>query len=239
VLREVAGRAWRETIAAEMEGAIRFKLAEWRGLPLALQRATLRAAIHRLCPSLRNINFVHIENAVEQLQAAHTGARVTLPQGLMMSIGYDTFTIASTSHVPDLSDMPLLQPQARLSIPLPGVTLLPDSDWRLEATYLDRWGDDLFANPDRWTAYLDADATGSDLSIRARRTGDFFHPQGMPVSTRLTDWMTNVKIPRDARDGLPLIIAGDRIAWVAGFRIGQPFIVTSNTRRVLRFSFHR
>jgi tRNA(Ile)-lysidine synthase len=61
----------------------------------------------------------------------------------------------------------------------------------------------------------------------------------MASPVRLSNWMTNVKIPRHVRDSLPLIVAGDRIAWVAGFRIGQPFLVTAATRRVLKMSFRQ
>jgi tRNA(Ile)-lysidine synthase len=60
----------------------------------------------------------------------------------------------------------------------------------------------------------------------------------MPSPLRLTDWMTNAKIPQRVRDHLPLVAAGDKIAWVAGYRVGQPFLITPDTRSVLRLSFH-
>ncbi len=245
-LRDALESAWRAAIVFESNGVITFSLPAWRGLPLALQRATLREAIRRLRPSLRNINFVHVEDAVSQLQAARTGARLTLPQRLALRVDYRAFTIADTTREPDLPDWPLLPaPQASqaaafpLTVLAPGMTPLPGSNWLLETTSLGAWGDEVFINPDAWTAYLDADVVGPDLSIRARAPGDVFHPQGMPSPIRLANWMTNVKIPRRTRDRLPLIVAQGQIAWVAGFRAGQLFLVTSATRRVLKLSFHR
>jgi len=245
-LRDVAENAWRAAIASESDGAITFNLNTWRGLPVAMQRATLREAIRRLRPSLRNVNFVHIEDAVLHLKVARTGARATLPQRLMLRVDYETFTIADAAREPDLPDWPLLpmrqasrDASLRLEINVPGITPLPDSDWLLEAIHLAAWDDGVFTNPDPWTAYLDADTAGPGLWVRARAPGDVFHPQGMPSPLRLRDWMTNTKIPRHVRDLLPLIVAKDHIAWVAGFRIGQPFLVTSNTQRVLVLSFHR
>jgi len=239
LLRGATERAWRASVASESDTAIHFRLAEWRGLPIALQRATLREAIRRLRPALRNINFVHVENAVEQLANAQTGARVTLPQRLMLSVGYTTFTIAPVTYTPETDDWPLLAAPETIPIRLPGHTLLPGTRWRLEAAYLDDWQDELFANHDPWLVYLDADSAGHDLSLRARRSGDVFHPQGMPATTRLHDWMTNAKIPRHLRDRLSLVMAGEQIAWVAGYRIGQPFVVSPGTRRVLRLAFAR
>jgi tRNA(Ile)-lysidine synthase len=237
IVRDATHRAWHRVVAANTGDMVRFRLAEWRSLPSALQRSTLREAIHRLRPSLRNINFVHVDAAVSQLQNARTGAQVTLPDGLRLVVEYDTFTIAPAARKTDLPDWPFLEVVAALPIVLPGTTPLPDLDWSFEASWEEGWSDEVFANPDPWTAYLDAGRAGTHLKIRTRRMGDVFHPQGMPAPVRLTDWMTNIKIPRRTRDRLPLVIAGDRIAWVAGFRIGQPFAVTRSTRRVLRLCF--
>jgi len=240
VLRAATESAWQAAVKAESNEAVVFRLGAWRRLPPALRRSTLREAVRRLRPSLRNINFVHIDDAASGLQRAATGARFTLPQRLVLVIDYDTFTIADADRAPDLGDWPLLPAEcAALRLRAPGVTALPGSDWSLEAELLDRWGQADFANRDRWTACLDADATGLDLAIRPRAAGDRFHAQGMPSPARLANWMTNVKVPRIVRARLPLIVASGAIAWVAGFRVGQPFVVTTNTRRVIRLSFRR
>ena len=243
VLHAATEAAWRTALVSEANGAIAFSLAAWRGLPLAMRRAVLRTAVHRLRPSLRNINFVHIDDAVTGLQSARTGARLTLPQHLILHVDYETFTVADAGRDLDWPDWPLLPDRAttlHCIIQIPGITPLPGSGWQLEASRLEAWGDAVFNNPDRWTAYLDADTTGSALSIRVRAPGEVFHPQGMPSPIRLTNWMTNAKVPRAVRDRLPLIVAGDRIAWVAGFRIGQAFSVTLATRLVLKLSLqHR
>ena len=240
ILRGETQQAWRETAISDSNIAVTFRLGAWRNLPPAMQRATLREAIRRLRPSLRNINFVHVDDAVSQVNAARTGARASLPQRLMLSVGYDTFTIANAGYVPDLPDWPLLEVGTQIvRVTLPGITPLPGSEWSLETVALDKWSDEVFANPDPWTAYLDGEAAGFTLSIRTRAPGDEFHPQGMPSPLRLTNWMTNVKIPRRVRDRLPLVVAGERIAWVTGHRIGQPFTIKASTRRILRLSFVR
>lgn len=243
VLQAALKDAWRKSIASETKEAIVFNLSTWRSLSLAMQRATLRKAIERLRPSLRDVNFVHIENAVEQLQTAHAGTRVTLPQKLMLTLDYQTFSITHLDKSNALPDWPLLpeheaSKQVVLTLTAPGTIQLPDCAWSLTATSLDSWPQKL-PDDDPWSARLDADLAGFDLSIRARVSGDRFHPQGMPSPVKLTNWMTNVKIPRRTRDRLPLILVADKIVWVTGYRIGQPFIVTPKTRRVLLLEFSR
>ena len=78
----------------------------------------------------------------------------------------------------------------------------------------------------RFAACFDADTLPGPLALRPRTSADRFHPQGMPSPVRLKDWMINVKVPRAIRDRLPLLVSGDQIVWVPGFRVGQPFMVT-------------
>ena len=63
-------------------------------LPLGLQRATLREAIHRLRRSVRDINWEHVERAVWLAREGHTGQAATLAAGLELQIGYDSLRVA-------------------------------------------------------------------------------------------------------------------------------------------------
>jgi tRNA(Ile)-lysidine synthase len=56
---------------------------------------------------------------------------------------------------------------------------------------------------------------------------------------RLKDWMIKVKIPRALRDRLPLLVAGDQIVWVPGYRVGQPFLVTEQTHQIIKVTFKK
>lgn len=108
LLRAQLEQAWAQTVVAEGEKAVEFDLAAWRALPRSLQRATLREAVHRLRRSLRNINWVHIENALWLAREKSTGAQATLPQGLVLTIGYDRLLVAEEGYEPPPPDLPLL-----------------------------------------------------------------------------------------------------------------------------------
>jgi tRNA(Ile)-lysidine synthase len=90
-------------------------------------------------------------------------------------------------------------------------------------------------NGDSFVAWLDADLTGDRFTVRTRRAGDVFSPLGMNRQTvKLREFYINVKLPRRARAGWPLVCAGEQIAWVPGFRLAQPFRVTEETKRVVK-----
>jgi tRNA(Ile)-lysidine synthase len=61
----------------------------------------------------------------------------------------------------------------------------------------------------------------------------------MPSPVGLKDWMINAKVPRAIRDRLPLITSADQIVWVPGFRVGQPFLVTEQTQRMIKLIFKK
>jgi tRNA(Ile)-lysidine synthase len=78
---------------------------------------------------------------------------------------------------------------------------------------------------------FDADALGARLDVRPWRAGDRMRPVGAGGSRTLQDLFTDRKIPRERRPAVPVVLAGDEIAWVAGIAIGQRFAATATTKR--------
>jgi len=238
VLQAQLERVWPVVVSSESERAITFDLARWRALPTSLQRSTLREAVHRLRRSLRNINRIHIENALWALRAKPAGTQVTLPQGLMLSIGYRDFTVADEGYVPEV-DWPLLLVE-NLPVTAPGVTELPDSGWHLEVAIIKReeLSEAHLDNPDPWQAFLDYDKTGSELVLRQRRSGDRFQPLGLGGHEKsLHTFMIDHQIPRSLRDFVPIVASSRHVVWVAGWRIDERAKITESTERILHLAF--
>ena len=61
------------------------------------------------------------------------------------------------------------------------------------------------------------------LHLRAWRAGDRFRPLGLRGQKKLQDFFVDAKIPREERERVPLLVAGERIAWVVGHRIAEEF----------------
>ncbi|MFZ5918851.1 MAG: tRNA lysidine(34) synthetase TilS [Chloroflexota bacterium] len=246
LLQEVLAAAWAGVMRSADDEAVVLDLAGWRALPLSLRRATLRQAVQRLRRNLRDINFVHVEEAVRIAGEKETGAMASLPGGLVLLVGYETLTVADKGYAPAAEDRPVLW-VARLPLVAPGCTPLPGpGGWRVLIEPLSR--DELppgwEANPDRWQAFIDAGAIGAGgLVLRQRRPGDRFQPQGMEGHTKsVSDFLINVKAPAAWRDRAPLLVSAadeGRILWVAGWRLDERARVGPETERVLRVRFRR
>ncbi|MCR4408256.1 MAG: tRNA lysidine(34) synthetase TilS [Anaerolineae bacterium] len=240
LLRAEMRWAWRQVVLTEDRRAITFDLDCWRELPTSLQRATLREAIHRLRRSLRNINFVHVEDAMLVAREKPTGSQATLPRGLMLTLGYDTFVVADADYIPP-PDWPALTVSS-LPLNIPGVTPLPDSPWRVVARVVPRhklpawWVD----NTDPWQAFLDFEVVGRELILRRREPGDRFCPLGLGGDQKLVgDFLINAKVPRVWRDLVPIVASPHHIVWIAGWRVDERARVTMDTERVLHLAFRR
>jgi tRNA(Ile)-lysidine synthase len=241
LLAQMRDEAWARVIREEGKARVVFDRAAWRSLPVALQRAILRQAAYRLRTSLRDVDFVHVENARRVALRGETNAQATLPMGLALTVGYDTLTVSEAGDAGHPPDEPLLWTTEPVPVHVHGTTPLPQSEWELHAEIVGEWSaHQVTANPDPWTAYLDLDILAGPLTLRPRRRGDRFYPQGMQGhSVRLSAFMTNLKIPLAWRDHVPLLTAGDEIVWVCGHRVGDQVACGAETQRVARLWFTR
>ncbi len=234
--------AWKDVLLAAQETSIIFDKARWQALPTALQRATLRHAAYQLRRSLRDVGFVHVENARMVAQRGETGSQATLPRGLALTVGYDTLTLGSIDDAtPALPDDPLLWSAGRTPVQVPGTIPLPGRKWIVEAKVLKKWDlKQIAVNQDVWTAYFDLGKLVEPLTLRPRRPGDRFRPRGMDGhSCKLSAFMINEKIPHPWRAHVPLLEADGEIVWVCGYRTADGVAVGPDTREVLRLKFTR
>jgi tRNA(Ile)-lysidine synthase len=241
--------AWGDTTQAVHPERVEFDREGWRSLAVALQRATLRRAVHHLRASLRDIDFVHVEDARRVALRGETGMRATLPGSLDLVVGYDVLIVAPRGDIGPPPDEPLLWTDVPVALQVPGETWLPPAPpevgvqpgWVIRAAVLEGWDMKLVtADHDPWAAYLDAGILTAPLRLRPRRAGDRFRPQGMDGHTvKVSDYMVNRKIPRVWRDHVPLLVSDDTIVWVCGHSVGMEGVVDAETSQVLRVRFER
>lgn len=247
-------RAWTEVVLSVDDQAIVLDKRAWQALHPALQRSMLRHALQGLRRTLRDVNFEHVEAAVEVAREGRVGAQAMLPRGVRLTVGYGQLFVADAAFVP-IPDWPALTVE-RLTLAVPGVTPLPGGA-RVQIELIDRaelppgWD----CNPDRWTAYLDASASTdasasvdadagaliSPLYLRQRRDGDRFCPMGMAGRSKLVgEFLINEQVPAWWRDRVPLLVRGDdAILWVCGWRIDERARITPTTMQVMVICFAR
>jgi len=66
---------------------------------------------------------------------------------------------------------------------------------------------------------------GERLAVRTWRPGDRVALWGLDGRTKVQDLFGNLKVPREQRAGLPIIVSGREIVWVPGSRVAQAWAV--------------
>ncbi len=241
ILQNELERVWRFILKSQNEQAITLDRQDWQGLPLAMQRLTLRKAIQTLRKTLRNIDFKHIEQLVTLLNKGKTGDGLDLPQNLRATLGYNTITLADKPYQGLLPNLPYLHSKTPLSVQIPGITALPRSAWYVHTNLIIRstLADHVLTERAPWRVYLDAAAVGDAPVLRSRQPGDIFYPFGLNGQRqKLKNFMINQKIPAEQRALTPLLVTkSGEICWVCGWRIDHRYRVTEQTQRVLSVEF--
>ncbi len=189
-----------------------------------MERVILRRALLRVIDEtrgLREIGVEHIEEIIRLIQEGSTGARIYLPGGIRVIKSYSTLTI--TSQAPERV--------GEYTLNVPGETVVKEAGLVLISSITaekDNLGDG------RYEVSLDLDSLSFPLRIRARQKGDYFYPFGFGKRKKLQDFFVDEKVPRDVRDSVPIIVSGDDIVWVVGYRLDDRFKVLPSTRRVLK-----
>lgn len=87
-------------------------------------------------------------------------------------------------------------------------------------------------------AYLDASTVQFPMTVRPWKDGDRFIPLGMDHSKKLSDFLTDERVPSHRKRDVYVVLSEGQIVWVVGHRISHPQRVRSDTTKTIRLSYH-
>lgn len=231
-------------------GGARVELKRVLRLHPALRNRVLRIALRRAAPeAAHRLTFDHVASVASLMERGVDGQRVCLPGDIVGELRRDCLKIyRQRRRDRGKTRQERVREFGPTVVQVPGTTHIPEFGITLEARLEGFAGfEDGLASRglapaaalpgrtrDRWSAFLDADTIRFPIHVRSRRAGDRFAPLGLGGSKKIKDYLISQKIPREARDGIPLVVDSDgRIIWVVGFQIDGRNKITPLTRRVL------
>lgn len=233
VLKDVVDRAWAVCVVHLGDLVVGLDVDAFLFQPLAVQRAIARRAVGQLLPDLRGIDFAAVERFINFAVDSPKTGKTDLTAGLGLWMEEGLLWLAE--HGVDLPTPDWPQLDEKMNLAVPGEVKL-SGGWVLlaKSVSLDeqaRWL--ALDNDDPNMAWL---AVGDEkLTMRTRKNGDRFQPLGMEGhSLKLSDFFINIKLPKRARAGWPLVCVGDQIAWVVSKRIAEPFRVGEKSKHVVK-----
>lgn len=185
--------------------------APFADLPVALARRVVRNALEAVGGQA---SFREVEWVRRLVRTGRPGARADL-HGLSAECRQESLWIG-----PARLRIPTAAFEYRLEVP--GEVRISETGGVLRASL--STGIDRAALEDGWdgVASLQASTVALPLTVRGRRPGDRFTPFGAPGSRLVQDLLVDRKVPRQVRDGLPVVVdAGGEIVWLAPVAVAE------------------
>lgn len=228
----IVAKTLMKLISRKTDQRIELFLAPMEAMDTVVLRRVLIKAIDET-HGLRGISFVHIEGMIDLIKKGRHGDRLYLPNGIRVIKDYSTMTVTS-------------EPPVRIgshTLSVPGEVILKETGMVIKASLKDKVGDEGSEEEGpldgRGLAVFDAGKTGTVLTVRPRQRGDFFYPMGFGKRKKLQDFFVDEKVPRDERDSVPIVLSGNDIVWIAGYRGDERFRVSDGTERFLRLEIRK
>lgn len=211
------------------EVSLSLKVSQLVTYPLAIQRRILRLAWQEITGGLQDLAFTHVETA-RGLLVREVGSVTSWPLDWQVRRSYDRLILESATSEAD---------EVIHSLPIPGVLDLANGRGQIVASVLSASEFEGYS-PDQKVAYCDlAVLATSQLQVRYWRAGDVFSPLGLYGRKKLQDYFTDVKLDRRQRARVPIVVRGEQIVWIAGYRLDRRWRVTSASERLLRLEYRR
>jgi len=234
ILDPVVQKVYEESIISADDGVQAFDRKQMTTMSNALRVEIIRMAVRNLLPTAEDINQAALERAAALLKLQKGTRKTEMADGLIAQVSGDRFHIALNGYPITNSAWPLTAETISADLAVPGCLILKN-EWEIRSEWVDNADGIEVTESDQYTALLDASALDFPLSVRRRKPGDVFQPLGMQEgSLTLGDFFTNEKLPGESRAAWPLVVSGERIAWVAGVRIADFAKVQKNSRRLVR-----
>jgi tRNA(Ile)-lysidine synthase len=194
-----------ESLRLRTQEGTSLQIKDLLGLHPALQNEVLRVALRACSGSLRGITSCHIQSILS-LCRANSGSEIRMPRGMVAIRQFDSLILGRAVRP---------SPAFRYQLELPGQCLVAESGALFSGT--------VSAAPDLRTmgqvrsteAFFEPSLLPRFLTIRSRVPGDRY---GGPGHRKVKKMLIGGRIPQTERSTLPLVVAGDDVIWIPGFR---------------------
>jgi len=199
----------------------------------AIQKRLLLMLAEELSPTGKDILSVHIAELLALFEGTGNG-RVNLPMNIVAVRSYTKVILGKNKKY--------VRPS--LGISVPGEWLTVQGGFRVELNEMEILEFTLLSGiqyeevpRNQYTKWFDYDKIKESVCVRYRETGDFLSiadGSGKIIHKSLKDYMITEKIPREDREGIPLLTEGSHVLWIIGGRISEFYKVKRDTKRILQ-----
>lgn len=153
--------------------------------------------------NLCDVGSIHIDAVIRLAQQAKSGKRLELVNGILAAVVYGKLLFIQNSEKESFC-----------------LEFCGDGSYNfgdIVITCIEYNGEPEYING---TEYFNAEAL-SGSCFRCRKEGDYIRPLGMKGKKRLSDYLSDRKVPLHERDSLILLAKGSEILWAVGVGVSE------------------
>jgi tRNA(Ile)-lysidine synthase len=226
-LNQVAREQWSRLVGRNEDGAQTFNRQAVASLPTALQRRVVRLLLQTYESAGRAASISVVELARRFILSGRQGASLRLRDVALLRTG------DSISCAPGRERS--VRPDESVPVAIPSTVYWAGTGAQFQVQLLSRRdAEPLLRQRLTHRAIFDADRFSTPLFLRRWRAGDRMQPSGMKgKSKKLQDLFTDLKIARNERETIPVLVAPEGILWVVGLRQDERFLLREESTRCL------
>ncbi len=215
-----------------------------RQMHKAVARRVIRKALFELKGGLRRIGLLHIESILNLTDQEHRYRQLNLPGGLTIELEAGSLKflrkekkehLITNNQSKDSTvsfSYDVIKPEDG-----PVHVYIGELDYYFKFSIMDYNPAISMSETGQNIAFFDMDLLVFPLAIRNPKPGDRFSPIGLNGSQKLKKFFINIKVPRSKRKSIPIVVSGENIIWIAGYRIGNVCKAHAQTKLLLKAEF--
>lgn len=223
-ITEQAQKAWQTYLTKHGKGYLQLERNGLQKLPSVLLREVLLQCLEQLAGNYVEVPFQATNRFIQLVQGNARRRQVQLSRNYLAYVEVDQVLIIERRNV---FDEELL---VTVGQPLTTEYFV----FRAEVAPLPTESQPQAAGK---SEFIDLDKIRFPLKLRPWRAGDRLVPLGMKGHKKVSDILTDKKIPAPLKKRIPLLVSGEQIIWVCGLVLADDCKLTAATRRVLHLYF--
>jgi tRNA(Ile)-lysidine synthase len=219
-----------QAITEEKKDILSFKFSAYQTLHSALQWRVIKKMVERIYDRgmfMEDGGWAEVNKIYKKLRRPSPSFHFELPHEVFVEKRYDIVYLGRGGRSPT--------PPFDIELLSPGRTFVEEIGKEVVIEEMNRNKFRNLKEPSN-IALLDWESLQFPLKMRNFRPGDRFHPLGVNGTQKLKDFFIDHKVPKFERPKVPLLISGEMIAWIVGYRIDERVKVTEKTKKLLKIA---
>lgn len=201
------------------KGEFHVSVTTLHALSHSLQRRIIKLICNYLSDTEEEVPYAHIE-ALRSLWSQPEPRQWDLPWSIRVYVRYGEVYFRRTDVLVGVEPF-------HFTFSAPATLTLPNGTFTCSLV------NTMDTSEDAYTVYYDYDRIAHAFTLRTRRRGDRIGSMRVGGYKKVKDILIDTKIPRENREGIPLLFAGDELIWIVGVRKSTHGTYDSTTKRYL------